>query len=111
MTAPNQVCALDSTTGREIWCYVRVRGDARKISGDAAKGAQRGAALLGDRVFFATDDAHLIALNRLTGALIWQVFLPVGDVGNYGSTGAPMVEIYKDEKFSDHALVTIAYEW
>ena len=49
VTAPNQVCALDSTTGREIWCYVRTRGDARKISGDAAKGAQRGAAMLGDR--------------------------------------------------------------
>ncbi len=92
VTAPNQVCALDSGTGREIWCYTRTRGNASKISGDAAKGAQRGAALLGDRVFFATDDAHLIALNRLTGALMWQVFMPQpGSPGNYGATAAPMV--------------------
>jgi PQQ-dependent dehydrogenase (methanol/ethanol family) len=90
VTAPNQVCALDSSTGREIWCYVRPRSDARKISGDAAKGAQRGAALLGDRVFFATDDAHLIALNRITGALLWQVFMPQSP-GAFGATAAPMV--------------------
>ncbi len=90
VTAPNQVCALDSTTGREIWCYVRLRSDATKVSGDSAKGAQRGAALLGDRVFFASDDAHLIALNRLTGALLWQVFMPQSP-GGFGATGAPMV--------------------
>ncbi len=91
VTAPNQVCALDAGTGREIWCYVRPRSEASKISGDAAKGAQRGAALLGDRVFFATDDAHLIALNRLTGALMWQVYMPESLPGAYGATAAPMV--------------------
>lgn len=91
VTAPNQVSALDSTTGREIWSWTRNRGDARGISGDAAKGAQRGAALLGDRVFFATDDAQMVALHRLTGALLWQVSMPTGDIGNYGSTAAPLV--------------------
>ena len=92
VTAPNQVCALDSSTGREIWCYVRSRAGSDKASGDALKGAQRGAALLGDRVFFASDDAHLIALDRLTGALMWQVFLPEpSSPGVYGSTAAPMV--------------------
>lgn len=91
VTAPNQVCALASDTGREIWCYNRNRGDATKISGDAAKGAQRGAALLGNKIFFETDDAHMIALNRLTGALMWQVFMPAGLPGAYGATAAPMV--------------------
>lgn len=91
-TGPNQVCALDGGTGREIWCWYRNRADASKISGDAAKGAQRGTAILGDRVFFATDDAHLVALNRLTGALMWQVYMPEkGAPGAYGSTAAPMV--------------------
>ncbi len=90
VTGPNQVCALAADTGREVWCYVRTRGDATKISGDAAKGAQRGAALLGDRIFFATDDAHLIALNRLTGALMWQVFMPES-AGAFGATAAPLV--------------------
>ncbi|MBY0505239.1 MAG: PQQ-binding-like beta-propeller repeat protein [Bryobacteraceae bacterium] len=90
VTAPNQVCALSAETGREIWCYVRPRSDATKISGDAAKGAQRGAALSGDRVFFATDDAHLIALNRITGALMWQVYMPESP-GAFGATAAPLV--------------------
>jgi len=90
VTGPNQVCALAADNGREIWCYIRPRGDATKISGDAAKGAQRGAALLGDRIFFATDDAHLIALNRLTGALMWQVFMPESP-GAFGATAAPLV--------------------
>jgi alcohol dehydrogenase (cytochrome c) len=64
VSGPNRVCALDSRTGREIWCYSRARGTAGAIPGDAAKGANRGMALLGDRVFLATDNAHLICLNR-----------------------------------------------
>ncbi|MCA2968640.1 MAG: PQQ-binding-like beta-propeller repeat protein [Acidobacteriaceae bacterium] len=92
VTAPNQVCALDARTGREIWCYLRSRTQATTISGDAAKGAQRGVALLGDRVFFLTDDAHMIALHRLTGALLWQVYMPTpGSPGAYGATAAPLV--------------------
>ena len=89
VTAPNQVCAVDVRTGREIWCYSRPRNTAG-ISGDAAKGANRGAAILGDRVFFATDNAHLICLNRITGALMWDVSMPE-EAGNYGATGAPLV--------------------
>jgi exodeoxyribonuclease-3 len=27
------------------------------------------------------------------------------------AAGAKMVEIYKDQKFSDHAPVTVGYEW
>jgi PQQ-dependent dehydrogenase (methanol/ethanol family) len=90
VTAPNQVCALDAQAGREIWCYSRPRNPATAIAGDAAKGANRGAALLGDRVFFATDDAHLICLNRITGSLMWDVDVREGP-GAMGSTGAPLV--------------------
>jgi PQQ-dependent dehydrogenase (methanol/ethanol family) len=90
LTAPNQVCALDARSGREIWCYSRPRHSASQIAGDAAKGANRGAALLGDRVFFATDDAHLICINRITGGLMWDVDVPEIP-GHYGSTGAPLV--------------------
>ncbi|MGI8990334.1 MAG: PQQ-binding-like beta-propeller repeat protein, partial [Bryobacteraceae bacterium] len=90
VTGPNQVCALDSRTGHEIWCYSRPRTAAGTIAGDAAKGVNRGAALLGDRVFFATDNAHLICLNRLTGGLMWDVTVPETP-GHYGSTAAPLV--------------------
>jgi alcohol dehydrogenase (cytochrome c) len=92
VSGPNRVCALDSRTGREIWCYSRSRNTAATIPGDAAKGANRGVALLGDRIFFATDNAHLICLNRLTGGLMWDVDITVpGSPGRYGSTGAPLV--------------------
>jgi PQQ-dependent dehydrogenase (methanol/ethanol family) len=92
VSGPNRVCAVDSGTGREIWCYSRPRGSADAVAGDAAKGANRGVALLGDRIFFATDNAHLICLNRLTGGLMWDVDVTVpGSPGQYGSTGAPLV--------------------
>jgi PQQ-dependent dehydrogenase (methanol/ethanol family) len=92
ISGPNRVCALDARTGREIWCYSRARGSASVVPGDAAKGANRGLALLGGRIFFATDNAHLICLNALTGALMWDVDVKVpGAPGQYGSTGAPLV--------------------
>jgi len=90
VTGPNQVFALDGRSGREIWRYTRPRSPAETISGDAAKGANRGAAILGDRVFFITDNAHLICLHRLTGALLWDVSMPE-QPGKYGGTSAPMV--------------------
>jgi PQQ-dependent dehydrogenase (methanol/ethanol family) len=90
VTGPNQVFALDGRSGREIWRYVRPRTPAGTIAGDAALGANRGVALLGDRVFFATDNAHMICLNRLTGALLWDVFMPETPQ-HYGATAAPLV--------------------
>jgi PQQ-dependent dehydrogenase (methanol/ethanol family) len=90
VSGPNQVCAIDSQTGRQIWCYERPRTPAGTIAGDAAKGANRGVAILGDRVFFATDNAHLLCLHRLTGALMWEVAMPETP-GRYGSTAAPLV--------------------
>jgi PQQ-dependent dehydrogenase (methanol/ethanol family) len=90
VTAPNQVFALDGRTGGEIWSYSRPRSSAEGISGDASKGANRGVAVLGDRVFYITDNAHLICLHRLTGALLWDVDVP-GRPGKYGGTSAPLV--------------------
>ena len=90
VTGPNQVYALDARSGREIWRYVRARTPAGTIPSDAAIGANRGVALLGDRVFFNTDNAHMLCLNRLTGALLWDVFMPETPQ-HYGATAAPLV--------------------
>lgn len=68
VTSVNCVTALDARTGRKIWAYSRPR--TAGLVGDAAGGINRGAALLGDYVFLATDNAHLIALHRLTGGLV-----------------------------------------
>jgi PQQ-dependent dehydrogenase (methanol/ethanol family) len=90
VSGPNQVCAIDARGGREVWCYTRPRSPANTIAGDAAKGATRGVALLGERVFFTTDNAHLICLNRVTGALMWDVKMP-DSPGAFGATAAPLV--------------------
>ena len=37
----------------------------------------RGAAVYGDKVFYATPDSHVIALNRETGQVVWDV--TIGD--------------------------------
>jgi alcohol dehydrogenase (cytochrome c) len=90
VTAPNQVFALDGRTGKEIWSWTRARSAVENISGDAAKGANRGAAALGDYVYFITDNAHLVCLHRLTGALLWDVAIN-DQPGHYGATSAPLV--------------------
>jgi PQQ-dependent dehydrogenase (methanol/ethanol family) len=89
VTGPNQVSALDARSGREIWRYTRPRTPG--LRGDAASGLNRGVALLGDRVFYVTDDARLLALNRLNGALLWEVLMPQNSQQPYGGTMAPLV--------------------
>ena len=91
VTGNNEVHALSGRTGREIWSYERPKSPGSTISGDAAIGVNRGVAVLGDRVFYLTDNAHLIALNRLTGALMWEVDTPEGAPGQFGGTAAPLV--------------------
>jgi len=91
VTGNNQVYAVSGKTGREIWRYQRPKSASAQISGDAAIGVNRGVAVLGDRVFYLTDDAHLIALNRLTGGLLWDVNTHEGAAGQYGGTAAPLV--------------------
>jgi len=91
VTGPNQVMALDGRAGRTLWSYQRpMSGETR---GDAAKGTNRGVAVLGDRVFVVTDNARLLALHRVTGALLWEREIPEGVTNkkNIGNTAAPLV--------------------
>src|SRR5262249_13940688 len=88
VTGPHQAAALDALTGRQIWRYARPRTPG--LVGDASLGTNRGAAILGDKIFMTTDNAHLIALNRTTGALVWEAVMP-DEAQRYGSTVAPLV--------------------
>jgi alcohol dehydrogenase (cytochrome c) len=88
VTSVNDAYALDARSGREIWHYSRPR--TQGLAGDAASGINRGVAVLGDRVFMVTDNAHLIALNRNRGELVWDVEMADARQ-NYGATGAPLV--------------------
>src|SRR5207302_8405954 len=59
VTDTNQVEALDARTGHRLWRY--------HAEGVKTQRVNRGAALLGDRVYFVTGDAHLVALQRSSG--------------------------------------------
>jgi alcohol dehydrogenase (cytochrome c) len=85
VTAPNECFALDAGTGRQIWHYKRPRTPGMSTGGNA----NRGVAVAGDRVFMQTDNAHLIALNRSTGELLWDVELDDWRK-NYSSSSAPL---------------------
>jgi alcohol dehydrogenase (cytochrome c) len=88
VTTANRAYALDARSGRQIWRYQRPL--TKGLVGDAAGGINRGVAVLGDKVFMVTDHAHLIALHRLTGKLLWDV--EMADYReHYGATSAPLV--------------------
>ena len=89
VTGSNECFALDARTGRQIWHYARPRTKDLVPTGDAVSGINRGVAVLGDRVFMITDNAHLIALHRYTGQLIWDTEM-VDYHQNYGATQAPL---------------------
>jgi PQQ-dependent dehydrogenase (methanol/ethanol family) len=90
VTGPNQVFALDALTGGEIWHYSRPPTPG--MVGDAKLGTNRGVAVLGDRVFFVTDNAHLLAIDRGGGRLLWDVPIAAEREGqHYGGTMAPLI--------------------
>ena len=88
VTSANECYALDAGSGRQIWHYSRPR--TKGLIGNAAGGVNRGVAVAGDRVFMVTDHAHIIALNRFTGALLWETEMADWRQ-NYNATGAPLV--------------------
>jgi alcohol dehydrogenase (cytochrome c) len=88
VTGANECYALDAGNGREIWRFQRPR--TRGLVGNAAGGINRGVAVANDRLFMVTDHAHLIALNRFTGALLWDIEMADWRQ-NYNATSAPLV--------------------
>lgn len=88
VTSRNAVFALDARTGREVWRFSRpMRTD---VIGDARTGINRGVAILGNKVFFETHDAHLLALHAKNGSLLWEAEVADHREG-YGGTMAPLV--------------------
>ncbi len=72
---PGQVLALDARTGKQIWRYER---KLKSTHAYAINQSNRGVTILGNRVFFGTLDAALVALDARTGLLLWET--EVGDV-------------------------------
>ena len=62
--------ALDARTGRAIWRYQRNLPDKLPV---CCGMVNRGFAILGNRLFMATLDAHVVALDAKTGNVVWDV--------------------------------------
>jgi alcohol dehydrogenase (cytochrome c) len=84
VSVANECYALDAGSGREVWHYRRP-----VTRGTAAGGTNRGVATAGGRVFMETDNAHMIAINRFTGELIWDTEL-ADSRQSYFATSAPL---------------------
>jgi alcohol dehydrogenase (cytochrome c) len=68
---PTTVTALDVRTGKPVW---RWTADLPKnLLTIGLFPTNRGVAILGDTVYVATIDAHLVALDAKTGAVRWNV--------------------------------------
>ncbi|MEM8811200.1 MAG: PQQ-dependent dehydrogenase, methanol/ethanol family [Pseudomonadota bacterium] len=84
------VHALDARTGERLWVY-----DPEVPKEFASKGCcdvvNRGVAIHKGRVFVATFDGHLVALDAATGAVLWKVDTIINRDWSYTITGAPRV--------------------
>ena len=89
-TAWSRVYALSAITGEEIWSYdPKVPGAwARKACCDVVN---RGAAVYKGRVYVASLDGRLIALDAATGEEVWQINTLIDRDADYTITGAPRV--------------------
>jgi alcohol dehydrogenase (cytochrome c) len=81
------VWALDAATGEMLWQYHHPTPlDVPLCCGNV----NRGAAVALGRVFVATANAHLVALDATNGHVVWET--PFADVrAGESSTGAPLV--------------------
>src|SRR5580698_8918203 len=66
----NRAFAIDARTGRAIWRYQRNLPDKLQ---PCCGMVNRGFAILGNKLFLATLDAHVIALDTKTGNVLWDV--------------------------------------
>ena len=85
----NVVHAMDARTGAPIWSH-----DPDIDRAQAAKGCcdvvNRGVAIWGDKVYTATMDGRLIAMDAKTGAVKWDI-QTVDKSKPYTITGAPRI--------------------
>ena len=83
----SRMYAIDVKTGDEIWQY-----DARLPEGilPCCDVINRGAAIYGDKVYFGTLDARIVALNAKTGDVVWRKKIADYKAG-YSYTAAPLI--------------------
>ena len=87
VSGPNTAAALDVRTGRELWTWKRpIPSDYQSIGFGRVN---RGVAVLDDRVFVATLDCYLVALDAKSGQERWSTKVDDYKLG-YSMTLAPL---------------------
>jgi alcohol dehydrogenase (cytochrome c) len=76
-TAWNDVLALDALSGKQLWRYVHEPTTTDTCCGPA----NRGVGVDEERVYLTTIDARVIALDRASGAVVWDIPLIDPDSG------------------------------
>jgi alcohol dehydrogenase (cytochrome c) len=84
-TSFSHVYALDARTGEELWHFQPKLGP---ITTYCCGPNNRGVAVYDDKVYVATLDAKLVALNAKTGSVVWQTDIADPELG-YSETMAP----------------------
>jgi glucose dehydrogenase len=76
LSAPfSHVMAVNAATGREIWRYEH-KSTAKKL---CCGPANRGVAIGYGKVYIATVDARLVALDQTTGKVVWDIAMAPTD--------------------------------
>ncbi|HXG45840.1 MAG TPA: PQQ-binding-like beta-propeller repeat protein [Gemmatimonadales bacterium] len=87
VTTPfNTLIAYDLDTGKQVWRYEHKLGTTIYCCGPN----NRGVAVHGPHVYMGTLDARLVALDRRTGEVVWDVEVADPEYG-YSITHAPLV--------------------
>src|SRR4030095_1123160 len=84
----NMAWAVDARSGRQIWRYRRALPPG--LTYGAGNPSNRGFAALGDRLFMSTLDGHLLAFDRNTGRVVWDVLVDDYKAG-HALIAAPLV--------------------
>lgn len=95
----SRMFAIDAKTGKQLWAYEHRLADDIRPCCDVIN---RGAAIYGDKVYFGTLDASIVALNKDTGKVVWKEKFGDHKIG-YTMTGAPTV--VKDQKTGRMLLI------
>ena len=85
--AHNNLYGLDAVSGELKWHYEHsMPSDLRLCCGPA----NRGVAIAGNKLYMATLDARLLAFERSTGKLLWNIVMADYKLG-FSATSAPLV--------------------
>jgi quinohemoprotein ethanol dehydrogenase len=88
-TAWSMVKAYDGRTGRLLWSY-DPQVPRERLAMACCDAVNRGVAAWGDSLFVGTLDGRLVALDRVSGRVLWSV-VTVDQSKPYTITGAPRV--------------------